>query len=203
MVAILKKQAAMVEALLEAHVDPSTRDSYGNSALTYSLKNGDDELSARLVSLDDFDLRCETKWPFADAFAGLAPTAKARQMPLPLGSAREELVFTACRCGLPMTATVLLSKGATINGIDQDGRTALHYAYDLDPNDYGTKRSALLQTLIDNGADECAPDKFGNLPERGVCLPVLDEEASASCKAKLSNFARFKVGLLVRGLLQW
>jgi len=54
--------------------------------------------------------------------------------------------------------------------------TALHYAYDLKEVAYGSKRTSLIEVLLEKGADATATDVFANLPASGV----LDTNLSAS-----------------------
>merc|ERR1719401_1249152 len=143
MQAVLKKQTPVVEALLEAHADVHARDYLGNTALAYALQQGDDRLSARLLSAGDHTNQLT-------AFVGMAPTFCGRLVEL-RSSTRPCPVLRCCISRMPLTAAALLSAGVPAKGevweVDAGGRTALHYAYAHEMHD-------VVAALIANGACE-------------------------------------------------
>lgn len=179
MMAILKKQTVVVEALLCARAETTSCDYLGNTALAYALKAGNDQVAARLVTL-----RLTTFAPYVTGepqlratFSGLAPT-RVGQMSVLRKLDGAFPVLTCCACGLPLTAVALLRQGAGHDGVDELGRTALHYAHDLDETCDASTRSSLLVALLENGADTEASDIFGNPPECGVRDPPADTGSS-------------------------
>jgi len=199
MMAILKKQPVVVDTLLRAQVNLSTRDYLGNTALSYALKGGNDMLAAQLVTLQcamwtGTNPWCQTEQlRTADlssaslaqssnsTFAGLVPTSRARQIGCDTVLRGEFPVLTCCACGLPLTAVSLLKSGAGHEGTDVHSRTALHYAHDLDVSSYGAERDTLLVALLENGANAEAMDTFGNPPECGIQSPEPAPVASSFC----------------------
>jgi len=172
MMATLKNQSVVIDALLSVRAETSACDYLGNSALAYALKNGNDEVSARLVTLSGQDSSCSS-WDLSRdpklraTFWGLAPTKMSQMAAL---ANRDDVlpVLTCCACGLPLTALALLRQGAGHEGVDEQGRTALHYAHDLDETHPAHTRASLLTSLVENGADTEAIDKFGFPPECGI-----------------------------------
>ena len=51
-------------------------------------------------------------------------------------------------------ASILITYGCNVNSIDNDGKTALHYAYESGDDD-------MIEYLIKNGLDESLLDYFG------------------------------------------
>jgi len=190
MMAILKKQYAVVELLLQAKPDLSTRDYLGNTALTYALQGTRDDIAARLVELSCTDAaseedatECPKDWQLG-AFTGLVPlTFKAEGNPADYAvtsAIQGHNVLTCCACGFPLTAIALLQNGYP-DGKDGLGRTALHYAYNLDEDRFGDQRTLLISSLIAHGADENQVDDLGYLPLQGVQQPPV-EQAQHACK---------------------
>lgn len=189
MMAILKKQSRVIEALLHAGVSISTCDYLGNTALAYALKANDDELAAKLVSL----ATPSGMWPHD--FAGLVPLGwEAGRHGCgtdALTGCEANLVLLSCACGFPLTAQALLAIGVGHTGTDQFGRTALHYAHNLSQAVYAGSRTALIEMLLQKGANVDARDACGNLPAAGVQDPPPENQESS--ESYLMQLARWRL----------
>jgi hypothetical protein len=177
--AIIKKQWHVVSALLDGGADVSTHDYLGNTALTYALKSGNDELSSQLVALQGASVTED------GTFVGIAPLHDSDEVLL----SGKYPILTCCACGLPQTAVSLLKLGVKPLGTDSHGRMALHYAYSLDVGAYGSHRSALLEGLLERGADATAVDKLGCLPACGIAQvnPSKTDLEPKKCTARLGS----------------
>lgn len=158
--AVAKKQFVVVEALLQAQANTDVKDYMGRSALSYSVLQGNDELSAKLVAGS-----CEDEHTL---FAGVAPC---------LGNAcpNEEVppVVRCCAAGMSLTAQALLNSGAPTDWRDSMGRSALHYAHEY-------KMPEVVVALVARGAEHSA-DNFGMWPEQGIQSPARENSDRPRC----------------------
>jgi len=160
--AIVKKHYSVAKVLLEAKANVGTRDILGNSALTYALRQGSDELSARILTLSSFN-------DHRFAFVGLCPDFHRQPCNV---SAQRFPVLVCCSLAMPQTVEVLLKDlHVSIGGSDPHGRTALHYAYGRHLPE------AVVRGLLARGADKNVLDAFGWLPEDGLSDPPGPEPA--------------------------
>merc|ERR1712012_86279 len=156
--AILRKLDDVAFVLLDSNVDLTTRDYLYESALTYALKTCNDSVAARIVfqsSLDEID----------DAFTNLAVSYCNEHIFVSSGvnltRPSSNAVLKSCANGMPLTAVTLIWSGVPLTGIDQFGRTALHYAYAYQMED-------VIEALITHGADESIVDSAGLSPAKGA-----------------------------------
>jgi len=156
--AIVRKHYAVAKVLLEAKAHVETRDSLGNSALTYALRQGSDEVSARILTLGSFR-------DYSFAFEALCPDFDA-QPPCNDVDVLQVPVLVCCSLAMPQTVEVLLKDpDVSIGGSDPHGRTALHYAYGRHLPE------TVVSGLLARGADKNVRDTFGWLPEDGLSDP--------------------------------
>jgi ankyrin repeat protein len=176
--AIVTKQPTVVEALLAARAETSARDYLGASALTYALRSGDDQLSSQLISLGGSSA-------FGSAFAGLVPMVKTEDRVVSSG---EFPILTSCACGLLATAVALLHLGVKPLGADQNGRTPLHYAYNLHKLGLNTRETTvLISALVELGADATIVDYFGYPAANGIQAVPTQVVAPQKCTARMSS----------------
>jgi len=167
--AIVRKHYAVAKVLLEAGAHVGTVDSLGNSALTYALRQGNDELSARILKLSSFNDQ-------SFAFEGLCPDFYG-QPPCNV-DVLQVPVLVCCSLAMPQTVEVLLEDlNASIGGCDPHGRTALHYAYGRHLPE------TVVRGLLARGASKSIPDAFGWLPENGLSDPPEPTQRHGRCTA--------------------
>merc|ERR1719189_1474012 len=121
--AAVTRQAKVADALLDAGANANATDAQGCSALHLTLRQRADELTARLVHACSVQVRLQA---FADTSTILGGTL------MDVGgqsSAASAPVLMACLLGMPRTALALVELGSDIEGADEHGRTALHYAH--------------------------------------------------------------------------
>lgn len=160
LLAIGKRHAAVVHALIAKGADTKKRFRSGATLLTFAAMGGSplivQDLLAAGADLNDQDLEGRTIL----IYVGLSAMIKSEpahlagmQGALPKGLEVNEL-FDVPADGYAKTAELLLSKGANPNAQTEDGQTALMYAAQSGDVE-------LVKTLLNKGADPTLQNRGG------------------------------------------
>lgn len=137
--AVVKKQPLVVEALLQARADTDVRDYLGRTALSYSVLQRNDALSATLVATGTYEVQRESFVRMnlrGPEHAGLGEVAP---------------VVCCCAVGMPLTAKAFLDLGEPACWSDCMGRSAVNYARQYRLPD-------VVAALVERGAQDSTDD---------------------------------------------
>ncbi len=149
--AVKAGDVAAVAQCLDAGADPDTKDWAGWSALAWAALLLETEVAAQLI----------------DAGADIEHLSKGGK------NSGRPLMMAAKKYGGLETVTLLVARGADVNGTDQFGRTALWMAAR-----YG--RLETIDFLLANGADPTRVSRFGKTKTALAIARARGHEAAAA-----------------------